>query len=152
MNKFLNFSPEKAVSVLAQSIEEGYELYDQIRFEYNSLPDEPARLAKLPDWQSSVHAYYHKCEQELTSIYSSSIYAHEFMDVELWEATSGEIRDFSILRRELRERIHTLRKDYDFIIQHSNASLTGGGDLILNLQAGRDIINASNGQVTTGTN
>jgi hypothetical protein len=147
--EFLRVTPEEAIRQLRSLIEEGYQIYNSIKQEYLTLSDEHARITKIPEWQTQVNTYYQQCSHQLTSIYTSSLYWDELADVEIMDAEFGEIKAFTEIRRFLRARIQILRKNYDFIIQHSNARFTIEGNLQLNITAGRDINNAPNGEINT---
>lgn len=134
---FLKVTPEEAVNSLRDMIEKGYHLYNTIRSEYSKTSDEERRK-KISDWQTEINKWYLECKKELTSVYMSHIYIDEFFDIEILSADFGELEDFTNMRRHMRQRLMILRKNYDFIIQHSNAKFNVNGNMIFQLGTGNN--------------
>jgi len=138
---FLKLPPEEAVVRLQEYARKGYALKLVLQSEYNKAGHGNISDEMIASWTHKVNDWAEEIRKGLLEIYSSPNYMYRFLEVPPNIISTVEDRRFTNIKHGLLHRISTLESYSEFIIQHSNPSLsiTKKQITVLNLNPQRDL-------------
>lgn len=137
---FLKTSPEEAVTRLQESARKGYATRHAMQDEYKKAGHGNITDSMSTDWINRINNWINETRLELLDIYESPNYMYKFLEVPPNTISTNEDPRFTNLKFGLLARVETLNGYVDFIIQHSNPTLSIQNNLTyMHLNPERDL-------------
>ena len=131
--KFLEVTPERAVAVLVQCIENGWAAHEAL-WDIAAKNRTNGQISKEEQekWDRIGKTWRIETEKKLKEIYTSTRHAFKFRKRQINSGmVDGENQDFTRIENGIINRIEILDAYLEFILAHSEPKLTIKGDIYL---------------------